>query len=29
MEGDVVGNMDGDALGKRCSMPEKIPLRGL
>lgn len=29
MEGDVVGDMAGDAFGKRCSMPEKVTLRGL
>jgi len=29
VKGNVVGDVDGDALGKRCSMPEKVPLRGL
>lgn len=29
MEGGVVGDMAGEAFGKKCSMPEKVPLGGL
>lgn len=29
MEGDVVGDTAGEALRKKCSMPEQVPLGGL
>lgn len=29
MEGDIVEDMVRDALGKRCCIPEKVPLGGL
>lgn len=29
VEGGFAGNMAGEALGKKCSMPEKVPLGAL